>query len=321
MNARVPRASVIIPAFDSDRTIGKCFDALRAQTFRDFETIVVNSSPEDRTEQIVTTQYPEIIFKQSAKRLFPHAARNLGISFARGELLVFSDPDCIPRPTWLEQLVRAYDDGHAIVQGSVELIGTSWRERAIHLCKRFSLLPGLAPYSPWIVSTVNACYTRLAWDAAGPFAGELFCADALLTWRAIARGYRTWFEPSAIVENAHHENIAELFRERFERGKEFGNVRAEYERWSRWRAAGYLFAFPTLLVVILWRTFQAARAAGWLRSFWVTLPIPIIGQLAWLLGESIVYFARAISRVNTLTERDAQRFASQKNVGLYRSDS
>jgi len=48
-----PRASVIAPAYHSDATIHAFLDGLSGQTFRDFETIVVNSSPEGRTRTIV----------------------------------------------------------------------------------------------------------------------------------------------------------------------------------------------------------------------------------------------------------------------------
>ena len=115
-----PQVSVILPAYYSDRSIAQCLEAISEQTFQDFEVIVVNSSPETRTHEIVTTRFPKVIFKQSPTRLLPHAARNLGVSLATGELLVFTDPDCLPQPEWLATLVQANRAGWSVVQGSVE---------------------------------------------------------------------------------------------------------------------------------------------------------------------------------------------------------
>jgi hypothetical protein len=43
-----------------------------------FETIIVNSSPEDRTAKLVAERFPAARFEQSPHRLLPHAARNRG---------------------------------------------------------------------------------------------------------------------------------------------------------------------------------------------------------------------------------------------------
>lgn len=286
MNGNAPRVSVIIPAFHSESTIGGCLEAITGQTFQDLEVIVVNSSNEDRTRQIVLSHYPRAIFDQSPVRLLPHAARNRGVAQARGEMLAFTDPDCIPRPEWLAHLVQACEDGHSVVSGSMDLKDENWWASGIHLCKWFWLLSGLRPHSPKIVATGNAAYSRQVWEAVGPFDGDLYNGDALFSWRASARGFSLWFEPGAIVEQIHRENWVEFVRERYSRGREFGQVRAQFEQWSRSRALAYSLGIPLLLIVILARTERAARSANMSRDFWLTIPVSILGQLAWLLGES-----------------------------------
>lgn len=287
-----PHVSVILPAYYSDRSIAACLEAIAAQSFRDVEVVVVNSSPETRTAQIVTTRFPQVMFHQNSTRLLPHAARNVGVSLAKGDLLVFTDPDCLPQPDWLAFLVQASAES-PVVQGSVDLKGHNWLERGIHLCKRFSLLKGLPSYSPWIVSTINVCYSRTAWQAAGPLDGDLFCGDAILGWRAAARGYRARFEPRAVIENIHDERFGGLIRERYTRGREFAAARADYEQWPRWRAASFALAWPVLLAIVLLRAGRTASAAGCARDFVLTFPVQVAGHLAWILGESCHYAARA----------------------------
>ena len=58
MTVGEPRVSVVIPAFCSHQTIGSCLTALRSQSFRDFESIVVDSSPDARTSEVVVERFP-----------------------------------------------------------------------------------------------------------------------------------------------------------------------------------------------------------------------------------------------------------------------
>jgi GT2 family glycosyltransferase len=281
-----PHVSVIIPAYYSDGTLEACLEALRAQTFQNFETILVNSSPEDRTRQIIATRFPEVVFEQSPKRLLPHAARNRGVSIARGELLIFTDPDCIARPDWLTCLVEAYKAGHEVVGGGMGLDSRSWFERGVHLCKFSWVLIGLLPGPRWIIPTANACYSREVWKMVGPFDGDYFHADALLSWRARARGYQPWFEPGAIVMHRHEGSISSFWHQRLERGREFAAARIKFEHWSRLRVVVYLTMLPVLVLLVLVRAGRDALKSGWGLSFVLTLPLQLVGHLAWSLGEA-----------------------------------
>lgn len=285
MNAADPYVSVILPAYHSDATLAACLDGLRRQTYRNFETIVVNSSPETRTRSIVAERYPEVVFEQSAMRLLPHAARNRGVRLARGRLLVFSDPDCIPRPDWLAALVAACGAGHEAVGGSMDLAGGGWFACGVHLCKFHGLLPGLPPGPRWILPTANACYTRKAWDAAGPFDDALMIADALLSWRSQQAGCTTWFEPAARVGHYHDDTPGSFWRARRRRGLEFAEARMAHEAWSRRRTAVFVLAMPMLVGLVVLRAGRDALRSGWALRYLVTLPVQILGHVAWSAGE------------------------------------
>ena len=288
-----PRVSVVLPAYHSDASIAGCLEAIERQTFRDFEVIVVNSSPETRTAEIVTTEFPNVRFHQSPTRLFPHAARNVGVSLAKGDLIVFTDPDCMPRSDWLDVLVEASRTS-PVVQGSVDVKGRGWLARGVHLCKRVSLLKNLPEYKPWVVSSINVAYSRQAWQAAGPLDGGLFCGDAVLGWRAAAHGFSARFDPRAVVENLHDETFGGLIRQRYARGREFAGARADYENWPRWRSAVFALACPALIATVLVRSARTAAAGGWGPDFVETFPVQLAGHSAWIMGETAHYAARAV---------------------------
>jgi glycosyltransferase involved in cell wall biosynthesis len=286
-----PRVSVIIPAYCSEKTLPACLDALHAQTFHDFETILVNSSPEGSTGDLVTRSFPDVRFFQSPHRLLPHAARNAGAKEASGELLVFTDPDCFPEPDWLARLVQRCDAEHPVIMGSIRQIGGGWFQRGVYLCKYAWGMRGLPSRHGWIASTANACYARVVWQSAGPFSGELWCGDALLSWRANAHGYQPWFEPqAAVVHQSYGGNLRSLWNERSERGQEFARVRAGFERWPRWNAAVYASAFPLILLIVLVHGMRDAIIGGEGLDNVLTLPVSFVVHLAWNLGETRAFW-------------------------------
>jgi len=103
------KASVIIPVYNEERVIRECLISLSAQTFKDFEIIVVDDGSTDKTYQEVSEVRRDyfgknfVILKQDHKG--PAAARNLGASKASGQILVFVDADMTFDRLFLEELV------------------------------------------------------------------------------------------------------------------------------------------------------------------------------------------------------------------------
>ena len=301
------QVSVILPAYYSDSTLRNCLQALRQQSFRDFEVIVVNSSPEERTAA-VAAEFPEILFVQSSTRLLPHAARNLGVERATGKLLVFSDPDCAADPEWLRYLVEAWKSGRAVAGGSMDVASESWFEQGVHICKFHALLKGQPAGPRWILPTANVAYTRQAWDHIGPFEGEVFAGDAILSWQAKTAGFMPWFEPRAIVSHRHEGTMAGFLRQRMFRGAEFGAIRADHEQWSKTRLIVSLPATPLLIMWVLLRAAVDAAQGGCLSRYLWTLPLQIAGHGCWGAGEVKGYW-RALTKPRPPREDRVQGLA------------
>jgi len=280
-----PRVSVIAPAYHSDATIGAFLDGLSGQTFRDFETIVVNSSQEARTGAVVAEHMPDVRFVQSGERLFPHAARNLGARMAGGSLLVFTDPDCVPARDWLERLVARADDGHDVVVGAVGLLDGNERSRAVHLRKYAKWLPGARAGERSLAPSANVLYSRRAWETAGPFPGEGFSGDTVLSWRARHHGFVPWFEPEAVVAHAPDAG-GPLLRESYARGADFARLRAAHEGRGRLWVLTRVAAAPAVPLLLFARTARETLDAGWGRTFLRTVPIQLALDGAWALGEA-----------------------------------
>jgi GT2 family glycosyltransferase len=281
-----PVVSVIIPAYFSGDTISECLDALRRQTYRLFEVIVVNSSPDPQIESLIRSRYPEVRFAQHPVRLLPHAARNLGAAMARGDLFVFTDPDCNADPCWLERLVSASGQDCQALVGAMDLNGNKLWEQAIHLTKFHWLLPGLKSEAKSCAPTANAAYTRELWDRIGPFSGGYYAGDGILSHRAALAGRPPRFVPSAVVHHHHLDSVTAFVLQRFNRGRDYAHAQL------REMGAPDLFCWLRLvfswaaLPLVLVRALRHASQCGWLRPYLLTFPIQVLGHGSWALGES-----------------------------------
>ena len=86
------KVSVIIPAYNAEKTINKCLDSLLSQTLDDYEVIVINDGSTDNTKSILNS-YNDRIKVISKKNGGIGIARNLGIREAKGEYITFVDSD------------------------------------------------------------------------------------------------------------------------------------------------------------------------------------------------------------------------------------
>jgi glycosyltransferase involved in cell wall biosynthesis len=99
--------SVVVPFFNAGRFIERCALALLSQTYPPdrFEILMVDNNSTDRSAHIVR-KFDRISLLRETQQ-GSYAARNRGIQEARGEIVAFTDPDCVPRDNWLEQIGRA----------------------------------------------------------------------------------------------------------------------------------------------------------------------------------------------------------------------
>lgn len=288
MHEHVPAVSVIVAAYNSADFLPRCLESLKQQSFRDFETIVVNSSQETRTAEIMSA-YREARLFQSPRRLFPHAARNAGASHARGRLLAFTDADCQADPRWLAELVATHASGHEIIGGCIDSGAGTLVSRAIYVLKYSPYQRGQPAGPIRLAATGSLLVSRRVFDAVDGFDGSIFCGDAVLSWQASAAGFSPWFQPRAIVTDQDEHYRRGFLTERFQRGWEYGRVRARFENWSRSRRLLRICGTPLALgSALLTMGRYCWRGSRW-RDFVIGFPFLVPAQGAWCLGEAFGY--------------------------------
>lgn len=124
----VPVASVVIAAYNSQDLIGETLASIAAQTFSDWECIVVDDGSTDNTRAVIEKfadrdKRFRYVFQKNGERC---RARNHGLSFARGEFVAFVDHDDLWKPEFLQETVadlRAHPEADLVFAGGYQWNG------------------------------------------------------------------------------------------------------------------------------------------------------------------------------------------------------
>jgi glycosyltransferase involved in cell wall biosynthesis len=101
--------SIAIPAYNAEKTLGKCLDSILSQSYENIEIIVVNDGSKDGTGMVAEkyASRDERIKLMNQENRGPSCARNAGIIKATGKYILFIDSDDYIEPNMVEELVRA----------------------------------------------------------------------------------------------------------------------------------------------------------------------------------------------------------------------
>ena len=133
-----PKISVIVPVYKAEAYLHRCVDSLLAQTFQDFEVLLIDDGSPDRSGEICD----EYAQKDSRIRVFHKenggvsSARNLGLDNARGEWVTFVDSDDYVKPSYLFDFGQTECDADFYMQGYQKIcVGGKSQEKHFSVSK------------------------------------------------------------------------------------------------------------------------------------------------------------------------------------------
>ncbi len=111
-----PRVSVVVCAYNAERTMDACLESLRTMSYPNYEVVVVNDGSTDRTLAITHEHQARYQADPDAPRFIlvdqPNkglsVARNVGAEAGTGDIIAYTDSDCVPDPDWLSFLVYRF---------------------------------------------------------------------------------------------------------------------------------------------------------------------------------------------------------------------
>lgn len=217
--------SIIIINWNGAKWLPRCLDALRAQSFKDFEIILVDNDSTDNSLQIIEEHHPEIRVLKLDKNTGFAAGNNHGAEIAQGEWLVLLNNDAFALSDWLEKLhlaINKYPDfaGFGSCLLNAETPTTIDGLEDVYHCSGYAYRLGnnqpLSSYRNTSREIFGPCgaaaiYRTDAFHDSGGFDEDYFCyfEDVDLAFRMRLYGYRFRSVPNAVV---HHIGSASVGR-------------------------------------------------------------------------------------------------------------
>lgn len=207
--------TVIIPVYDDGERLKLCLEALENQTFPTdaYEVIAVdNGSTEPIAAVVAGFKHARCLFEGQQGS---YAARNLGISQARGAVLAFTDSDCIPSPSWLENGVAAVrrDEAIGLVGGRVELFSLNpQRPTASELYEIMGAFQQkIYVEQKHFGATANLFTAHSVIAKVGPFDAHLLSGgDREWGQRVYAAGYKMTYADDTVIHHPARHSLSEL---------------------------------------------------------------------------------------------------------------
>ncbi|MGB3977103.1 MAG: exopolysaccharide biosynthesis polyprenyl glycosylphosphotransferase [bacterium] len=212
--------SVIIPAYNAEQNMEKCIRALENQSLprEMYEIIVVNDGSEDSTGDIARKTSARVFDQQNQG---PAVARNEGVKRSTGEIIVFTDSDCIADVHFLEEMVTPFSTPTVVgVKGA-------YRTRQTEIWARFAQVEFMERYSKLsrsesidFVDSYAAAFRKTVFCRVGGFDAHFPVAnneDVDLSYKIAHQGHSMVFNPKAIVYHSHPNTAKKYLKLKFSR--------------------------------------------------------------------------------------------------------
>jgi GT2 family glycosyltransferase len=210
-----PRVTVVIPNWNGERFLNLCLTSLRRQSFKDFETVLVDNGSTDASVDFTGRNFPEVrVICLHDNRGFS-AAVNAGIRASEAEYVALLNNDTEVDAGWLEALAYAADshpEASLFASKLVDFYDRRLLDGAGDALRRSGLPYRIGhreldhgqfdePAFVFGACAAAALYRRALFEEIGSFDEDFFayCEDGDISFRAQVAGYRCLYVPEAVV--------------------------------------------------------------------------------------------------------------------------
>lgn len=230
--------SVVMPVYNESVNIVDAINALYRNSVLPDEVIVIDGGSTDNTVQLIKEKFPQVIVFNNPRKNAA-AGRNVGINVAQGDIIAFTDGDCIVDDYWIENILKAFENnnidglgGKVLIAEPINHIEEFWGNLAWKLIMNF----GDEPYNVDKCTlndafvTANCAYKReLLFKLEGFsnwFANN--AEDVDFCWRAIKSGAKLMYTPDVQIHAHNVTTIKDVAKKSFRNGYSSSKLQKKY---------------------------------------------------------------------------------------------
>ena len=237
-----PAVSIIMRSFNEAWALGNTLAALKAQSFTDWELIVIDSGSTDGSPDMIRAANPAHFIQIASSEYNPSRVMNHGMRLARAELCIFLNADATPQgPEWLRPLVEALSKpnvaavfGQQVPRPDCEMVFASDYDRCFGPARESA---------KWehFFSMVSSGIHKSVWARRGFREDLQYAEDDEYTRWCRAEGHLVQYVPTSIALHSHNYTPEQAWK------RSFGDARAIGRAWPASRS----IAWSALHTVIL----------------------------------------------------------------------
>jgi glycosyltransferase involved in cell wall biosynthesis len=244
--------SVVIPTLNSASTIPYTLSSIFSNEFPKeyFEVLVIDNGSSDETVE-VAKKFPVRTYYCSKKGIGP--PRNIGIKMAKGDIVCFTDSDCIVEKNWLEKIFTFFKQNSEVdgVGGPIfpypynqnkiqKLTGELFVEDQRYPKKLEKVQFGS---SQGIIFGTNSAYKKEVFISAGGYS-EPGGSNLELSWRLVSKGRNLFFNPDIKVYHIFPANLKSIFKQQFRWGAQSTHMKRMHHVDQGVKEIIYISYFP-----------------------------------------------------------------------------
>jgi len=292
---KTPRSvTVVVPVRNGELTIQSLLESLQRLDYdrNKVEVIVVDGNSTDKTREIVK-KYPVKLVVEKRKGL--NLARNTGIKCSKGEIVAFTDSDCIVPPNWITKIVENFKDPKvSCVGGSAKALDSDFISQyadnsIVRLMPFFTKREELEKVKPFFrhPAGCNMAFRRKVAEEVGYFDENIQYGfdEVEFADRVCRAGYKMVLDPDVLVWHKHRSTFREFLKQNFQYGKGSGLVlkrKRLKDAVSKWSFLGLMGFISWLLIVgsLTLLTFTSSSSIFfWLLFGFTGLPLLILATV------------------------------------------
>ena len=304
-----PSVTIIVPVRNGEQTIQSLLESIQKLEFdrNRIEVIVVDGNSNDKTREIVKN-YPVKLVIETQEGL--NLARNVGIKSSNGEIIAFTDSDCIVPKNWITTIVENFKDPKVgCVGGSAKALSADFISQyadnsIVRLMPFFTKREELEKVKPFFrhPAGCNMAFRRKIAEEVGYFDENIqFGFDEVEFADRICRaGYTMVLDPKVIVWHKHRSTLSQFLTQNFRYGKGSGLVLKRNklnDSVSQWSFLGVI-GFISWLLIVGFLTFMIFTTTShfypWMLFGFTGLPLIILASVYMYRAVQNKKFARII---------------------------
>jgi glycosyltransferase involved in cell wall biosynthesis len=305
-----PKVSIVVCSYNGATTLEECLHSLTELNYPDYEVILIDDGSKDNTAEIAAN-FPSVKYVHQVNKGLS-AARNAGARLASGEIVAYTDSDCMADPEWLTYLVSAMQrqNVHAIGGPNIPPATDSATAKCVAASPGGPSHVMIDDRTAEHIPGCNMAFYRDQLLECGGFDHQFRQAgdDVDICWRYLDRGWKIGFAPGAVVWHKRRNTVGAYLRQQKGYGRAEAMLRLKHPHrftnmgTARWHGIIYgegAVGLPVVQPVIYHgrfgsSLFQSVYAANAL-SLW-TYPGLLEWQVlaAFLIALSVMFWPLAV---------------------------